>query len=55
MKEIWIKFYKSRAGQYIIYVTTFLIWMQLEGFEIAVIVCCGTILGEINFQNMKHK
>lgn len=50
MKEI----YNTRVGQYVTFGLIYMIIWKLGGFEFAVVIALGTILGELNFKNTKN-
>jgi hypothetical protein len=41
-----MKWYQSRLFNYVIFGTTYLIMKEIAGFEFAVLVALGTIVGE---------
>ncbi len=55
MKKLWNEFYTSRLGQYLTYGIIYLIFWKIIGFELVVILCLTTILGELHFQDINNK
>jgi hypothetical protein len=51
MKALWRKFYYSRFGQYMGYSLIYVTFWKFMGFEMAVIIGIGQIMGELSYQN----
>ncbi len=47
--------YNNRITQYVIYGFLYMIIWKFAGFEISVLLCLSTILGEIHYQEMNRK
>jgi hypothetical protein len=55
MIKLWNKFYDSRVGKYITFISIYYFFWKLAGFEFSVIIAVGTILGEIHYLNKDKK
>jgi hypothetical protein len=55
MKEFWKELSNSRLVQYLIYGLVNIFWWYIVGFEFAILMAVGIIMGEICYQDMTKK